>query len=174
MKTAVSIPDHVFRAAETLADRLGISRSELFARALAAYTKAHQHDRVREALDLVYDEEPPRLDAALWQMQWASLSNPLGSAPGFRRPVLVIQCDPFNESRINTVVVAAVTSNLRLAKASGNVLLDSGESNLPRDSVVNVSQILTIDKSFLVQRVSLLADQVMTRVDAGVRLVMTL
>ena len=67
-----------------------------------------------------------------------------------------------------------MTSNLRLAKAPGNVLLDSGESNLPSDSVVNVSQILTIDKSFLVQRVSLLADQVMTRVDAGVRLVMTL
>ncbi len=75
MKTAVSIPDHVFRAAETLANRLGISRSELFARAVAAYTKAHQHDKVREALDLVYDEEPSRLDAALSQMQWDSLSK---------------------------------------------------------------------------------------------------
>ena len=68
------------------------------------------------------------------ELWWASLSDPLGSAPGFRRPVLVIQCDPFNESRINTVVVAAVTSNLRLAKAPGNVLLDAGESNLPRNS----------------------------------------
>ena len=87
---------------------------------------------------------------------------------------MVIQCDPFNESRINTVVVAALTSNLRLAKAPGNVPLDSGESNLPRDSVVNVSQILTIDKSFLGQRVGLLADEVMTRVDAGVRLVLGL
>ncbi len=108
------------------------------------------------------------------ELWWASLSNPLGSAPGFRRPVVVLQCDPFNESRINTVVVAAVTSNLRLAMAPGNALLDSGESNLPRDSVVNVSQILTIDKSFLVQRVSLLADQVMTSVDAGVRLVLAI
>ena len=106
------------------------------------------------------------------ELWWASLSDPLGSAPGFRRPVVVIQCDSFNESRINTVVVAAVASNLRLAKAPGNVLLDSGESNLPRDSVVNVSQILTIDKSFLVQRVSLLADEIMARVDAGVRLVL--
>jgi len=87
---------------------------------------------------------------------------------------VVIQCDSFNESRINTVVVAAVTSNLRLAKAPGNVLLDSGESNLPRDSVVNVSQILTIDKSFLVQRVRLLADEIMARVDAGVRLLLGL
>ncbi len=75
MKTAVSIPDHVFSAAETLANRLGISRSELFARALVAYTKAHQHDRVREALDLVYEEEPSRLDAALSQMQWASVTK---------------------------------------------------------------------------------------------------
>ena len=108
------------------------------------------------------------------ELWWASLSNPLGSAPGFRRPVVVIQCDPFNESRINTVVVAAVTSNLRLAMAPGNVLLDAGESNLPRGSVVNVSQILTIDKSFLVQRASLLADEAMARVDAGVRLVLGL
>ncbi len=106
------------------------------------------------------------------ELWWASLSYPLGYAPGFRRPVAVIQCDPFNESRINTVVVAAVTSNLRLAMAPGNVFLDSGESDLPRDSVVNVSQILTIDKSFLVQRVSLLADEAMTSVDAGVRLVL--
>ena len=75
MKTAVSIPDHVFRAAETLANRLGISRSELFARALTAYTKDHQHDKVRQALDLVYDEEPSRLDAALSQMQWESVSK---------------------------------------------------------------------------------------------------
>ena len=87
---------------------------------------------------------------------------------------MVIQCDTFNESHINTVVVAAVTSNLRLARDPGNVLLDSGESNLPRGSVVNVSQILTIDKSFLVQRVCLLADQVMARVDAGVRLLLGL
>ncbi len=108
------------------------------------------------------------------ELWWASLSDPLGSAPAIRRPVVVIQCDSFNESRINTVVVAAVASNLRLAKAPGNVLLDSGESNLPRDSVVNVSQILTIDKSFLVQRVSLLADEIMARVEAGVRLVLGL
>ncbi len=72
------------------------------------------------------------------------------------------------------MVVAAVTSNLRLAKAPGNVLLDSSESNLPKDSVVKVSQILTIDKSFLVQRVSLLAGELMAEVDAGVRLVLAL
>jgi metal-responsive CopG/Arc/MetJ family transcriptional regulator len=73
MKTAVSIPDPVFRAAESLAQRLGVSRSELFARALEAYIEAHQHDRVREALDAVYAEESSGLDTGLAQLQWASL-----------------------------------------------------------------------------------------------------
>jgi metal-responsive CopG/Arc/MetJ family transcriptional regulator len=73
MKTAVSIPDPIFHAAEALAKRLGLSRSELFSRALEAYLEAHQHDRVREALDAIYRQEASRLDATLAQMQWASL-----------------------------------------------------------------------------------------------------
>ncbi len=75
MKTAVSIPDPIFRAAESLAKRQGISRSELFARALEAYTEAHQDNRVREALDEVYGEESSTLDTGLLQMQWASLAK---------------------------------------------------------------------------------------------------
>ena len=73
MKTAVSIPDPVFQAAESLAKRLGMSRSELFARAVEAYIEAHKHDRLREAIDGVYTEESTSLDPALAQMQWASL-----------------------------------------------------------------------------------------------------
>lgn len=73
MKTAVSIPDPLFHAAEALAERLGMSRSELVSRALAAYLEAHQHDRVREALDAIYSEESSRLDEALAHLQWASL-----------------------------------------------------------------------------------------------------
>ena len=75
MKTAISIPDSVFQAAESLAKRLGISRSELFRKAVEAYIEAHKHDRVREALDDVYAEESSSLDEALAQMQWASLSR---------------------------------------------------------------------------------------------------
>jgi metal-responsive CopG/Arc/MetJ family transcriptional regulator len=73
MKTAISIPDAVFHAAESLAKRLGMSRSELFSRAVEAYIEAHKHDSLREALDAVYTEESSGLDQALAQMQWTSL-----------------------------------------------------------------------------------------------------
>lgn len=108
------------------------------------------------------------------EVWWASLPEPRGSGPGIRRPVLVIQSDPFNESRINTVVVAVVTSNLRLAQAPGNVRLERRQSRLPRDSVINVSQILTIDKAFLTERVSLLRTEIIARVEVGLKLVLGL
>ncbi len=108
------------------------------------------------------------------EIWWASLPDPQGSGPGFRRPVLVVQDNPFNESRIRTVVVAAVTSNLRLAEAPGNILLSHDESRLPRDSVINVSQILTVDKAFLAEQVNVLRADVMARVDAGLKLVLGL
>ena len=108
------------------------------------------------------------------EIWWASLPDPQGSGPGFRRPVLVIQDNPFNESRIRTVVVTAVSSNLRLAEAPGNVLLNEDESKLPKDSVINVSQILAVDKSFLTEQVSVLRVDVMASVDAGLRLVLGL
>lgn len=73
MKTAVSIPDPIFHAAESLAKRLGMSRSELFSRALEAYLEAHKHDSVREALDAIYSQESSSVDETLVQMQWASL-----------------------------------------------------------------------------------------------------
>ena len=108
------------------------------------------------------------------EIWWASLPDPQGSGPGFRRPVLVVQDNPFNESRIRTVVVAAVSSNLRLGEAPGNILLHQDESRLPRDSVINVSQILTVDKAFLAEQVSVLPAEVIVRVDAGLKLVLGL
>jgi mRNA interferase MazF len=78
------------------------------------------------------------------EVWWASLGAPAGSGPGYRRPVLVVQSNEFTESRIRTVVVAVVTSNLRLASAPGNVRCGSRATGLPRDSVVNISQILTV------------------------------
>jgi mRNA interferase MazF len=80
---------------------------------------------------------------------WIDLERPRGSEPGFRRPVLVVQNNLLNESRIRTVVVCVITSNLRRAQAPGNVLLRTGEANLPKASVVNVSQIYTVDRSLL-------------------------
>ena len=104
------------------------------------------------------------------EIWWAPLPSPRGSEPGFRRPVLVVQSNAFNLSRIRTVIVVVITSNLRLAKAPGNLLLEQKESGLSRRSVANVSQVVTIDKDFLQERISSLDRQTMRRVDAGLRL----
>lgn len=105
------------------------------------------------------------------EIWWASLPNPTGSGPGLRRPVLVIQSNPFNESLIATVIVAVVTSNLALSDAPGNVRLNKTESGLPKPSVVNVSQVLTVDSSLLKERVKALPGTVVQRVNEGLRLV---
>ena len=108
------------------------------------------------------------------EIWWASLPDPLGSGPGYRRPVVVIQSDPFNESRISTVIVAVITSNLNLSAAPGNVLLERDVSMLPSDSVVNVSQLLTVDRSLLTELLEVLPGEIMNAIDDGLRLVMHL
>jgi mRNA interferase MazF len=108
------------------------------------------------------------------EIYWANLSNPQGSGPGFRRPVLVLQSNKFNESKISTAVVAMITSNTELARAPGNVFLQSKKSKLAKDSVVNVSQIMTLDKACLTEIVSRLDHQTLVEVEAGLRLVLQL
>lgn len=108
------------------------------------------------------------------EVWWASLPAPTGSGPGFRRPVLVLQSDPFNQSRIATVVVAAITSNLALAEAPGNVRLGRNDSGLSKASVVNVSQIVTLDRSVLTQRIRAVPGATLRNVDEGLRLVLGL
>lgn len=108
------------------------------------------------------------------EIWWADMPRPVASEPGYRRPVLVIQSDDFNRSRIRTVIVAVLTSNLRLAEAPGNVLVRADETGLPQDSVVNVSQIITVDKSFLIEQVSQVTDHVMLLVEDGLRVVLAL
>ncbi|MGA2928829.1 MAG: type II toxin-antitoxin system PemK/MazF family toxin [Solirubrobacteraceae bacterium] len=103
---------------------------------------------------------------------WASLPDPAGSRAGFRRPVLVVQGDSFNASRISTAVVVALTSNERLAVAPGNVLLPTASTGLPKDSVANVSQIVAIDRELLTERVGRLPDSHLSRVIAGIDLVL--
>jgi mRNA interferase MazF len=110
----------------------------------------------------------------LGEIWWADLPEPDGSAPGYRRPVVVVQANEFNRSRIQTVVVAAVTSNTRLAAAPGNVSLDRRTTGLPRDSVVNVSQILTLDKRALTQKAGMLTGAKLREVQDGLRLVLAL
>jgi mRNA interferase MazF len=84
---------------------------------------------------------------------WAALPEPVGSGPGFDRPVVILQGDTFNRSKIATVVVVPLTSNTRLAAMPGNILLASSNTGLPKDSVANVTQIITIDRSLLTDRI---------------------
>ena len=105
---------------------------------------------------------------------WAALPDPAGSGPGYRRPVLIVQADDFNRSRINTVVVAALTSNVALAQAPVNVLVRARRTGLARDSVVNVSQLLTVDKRLLTEKVRALDSASMAEVDDGLRLVLAI
>ncbi len=92
--------------------------------------------------------------ADIW---WAALPEPVGSGPGYDHPVVVVQGDTFNRSRIATVVVVPLTSNTRLAALPGNVLLSSLKTHLPKDSVANVSQVIAIDRSLLTERIGRIA-----------------
>ena len=106
------------------------------------------------------------------EVWWAELPEPRGSEPGYRRPVLIVQSDNFNRSRIQSVVVTVITSNLRLAAAPGNVRLARRETGLSKDSVINVSQILTLDRQFLSERAGHVSDAVIRQVEDGLKLVL--
>ena len=101
---------------------------------------------------------------------WIDRGEPRGSAPGYRHPHVVVQNKLFNQSRINTSVVCAITSNLARAAAPGNVLLRKGEAGLPRPSVVNVSQVFTVDKSELAERIGTLSGKRMLEIVEGMKL----
>ena len=108
------------------------------------------------------------------EIWWADLPEPRRSEPGYRRPVLVVKADSFNRSRIQTAIVAAITSNLELAQAPGNVLLPARSAGLSRDSVVNVSQLLTLDRGFLTEHAGTLPARLQRSVDEGLRTVLQL
>lgn len=103
---------------------------------------------------------------------WAGLGEPVGSGPGYRRPILLVQADAFTQSRIATVVAVVISSNLRLAAAPGNVLVRASESRLSKDSVINVSQIITLDKQLLDEYVGHLSPRTLAAVEQGMRLVL--
>ncbi|MFW6199725.1 MAG: type II toxin-antitoxin system PemK/MazF family toxin [Gemmatimonadota bacterium] len=105
---------------------------------------------------------------------WADLGEPSGSEPGFRRPVLVVQADSFNRSRIRTVIAVALSSNTRLLEAPGNTLVRTGDSGLPRDSVANVSQLVTLDRDFLAEKTGRLSAAALFEIEEGLRLVLDL
>ena len=101
---------------------------------------------------------------------WIDFDDPSGSEPGYRHPHVVIQNNLFNRSLINTVVVCALTSNLKRANAPGNVLLNKGEANLPKKSVINISQIFTVNKSDLSEKIGTLTRERFKQVYEGIKL----
>jgi mRNA interferase MazF len=107
-------------------------------------------------------------------IHWADLGEPDGSRPAKRRPVLVIQADPYNASRLSTVLVAVLTSNTMLAAAPGNVFLPASATGLPRDSVVNVTALVTLNKDDLSERAGEIPTSLMRDVETGLRRVLAL
>lgn len=108
------------------------------------------------------------------QVWWADLDEPSGSEPGFRRPVLIVQDDAFNRSRLRTIIAVVLTSNLRLVEASGNVLIPAKSAGLPKDSVANVAQVITVDRDFLSEPAGRIRGQLLKDVENGLRLVLGL
>jgi mRNA interferase MazF len=108
------------------------------------------------------------------EVWWADLGEPTGSAPGFRRPLLIVQADAFNRSRIETTIAVVLTSNLRLLEAPGNVLVPKRVSGLGKHSVANVSQLVTLDRRDLTERAGRVSAEIVAAVNAGLRLVLSL
>ena len=108
------------------------------------------------------------------EVWWAELDEPRESGPGHRRPVLIVQADAFNRSRLRTVIVVALSSNTRLLDAPVNVLLQAASTGLPKDSVANVTQLLTIDEDYLTDRAGQVSRRIMGQVESGLRLVLGL
>jgi mRNA interferase MazF len=108
------------------------------------------------------------------EIWWADLPTPIGSEPGYRRPIIIIQDDTFTQSNLRTVIEIVVTSNLELARSPGNVLLSRRKTGLPKDSVANVSQVLTIDKSFLTEKIGNVPGDLQDEIDEGLRMILYL
>jgi mRNA interferase MazF len=109
------------------------------------------------------------------EIWWADLGNsPIGSSPGYRRPVVIVQCQALNQSRLSSIIVVGITGNLNAVRAPDNVLLQPQDSGLPRESVVNVSQVLTLDRSQMLERVSLLPFEIIFSINASLRRVLEL
>ncbi|MCJ7581501.1 MAG: type II toxin-antitoxin system PemK/MazF family toxin [Candidatus Aminicenantes bacterium] len=108
------------------------------------------------------------------EIWWAALPTPSASEPGYKRPLLIIQSNDFNRSKIRTVIAVVITSNLRLTAAPGNVSLPHKSSGLPKESVANVSQLITVDKSFLTEKAGILPLDMVREIEAGIRLVLSI
>lgn len=108
------------------------------------------------------------------QIWWADLPEPRGSGPGYEHPIIVVQSDDFNLTNLNTIIGVIITSNLDLAEMPGNVLLKKEQTELAKDSVANVTQVVTVDKSELLEYIGTLSERKMEQIENGLRLVLSL
>ena len=108
------------------------------------------------------------------QIWWTDLSEPRGSSPGYEHPIVVVQSNDFNRTKLYTIIGAVITSNLDLAEMPGNVLIKKNQTELSKDSVVNVTQIVTVDKSELLEYVGTVSERKMEQIENGLRLVLSL
>ena len=107
------------------------------------------------------------------EIWWADLDEPRGSEPGYRRPVVIVQSDDFNKSKIRTIIVVVISSNIRLAEAPGNIGLGVTKSTgLRKESVINISQVVTLDKSYLIKKVGKLLGSQKQELDEGLKLIL--
>lgn len=106
------------------------------------------------------------------EIYWVDFGLPIGSEPGYRRPAVILQSNTFNQTRIRTTICAILTSNLDLLEAPGNILVEKTISGLSKDSVLNISQIYTVDKGSLEERLGKLPERYIARIDSSIRLVM--
>lgn len=193
MKTAISVPDAIFNEVDKVAKESHSSRSEVFVTAVREYLEKRKSrkllDDLNKALAVAETEEeyagqaedqekicPGGAEGALVNIKqgdvyWIDLDEPKGSEPGFRRPYVVVQNNIFNKSRINTVIVCSLTSNVKRAGMPGNVLLKKGEANLQKESVVNVTQIATVDRLELAEKIGTLSSARVHQIIAGLKLV---
>ena len=108
------------------------------------------------------------------EIWWVDLGEPAKSEPGYKRPIVVIQSNVFNESKISTIICAVITSNIKLAEAPGNILLNSKSTGLIKDSVINVSQIITVDRSYFLEKIGSLNNRQFKKLEDGLKIVLGL
>jgi Growth inhibitor len=165
-----------------------VSRSRLFVIALEDFIQEQENRELLEKINAVYADEPDESEKELRRkmcqsyrrlvggamvinqgdIYWVELNDPVGSEPGYIHPNVVIQNNLYNQSKIHTVIICGLTSNLKYAQSPGNVLLEESEANLPKASVVNVSQLLTVDKTQLGEYIGTLSKKRLYQVLQGV------
>ena len=174
IKISVSIQKTLFNQAETLAQRLNISRSQLCEMAITQLIRNYQSQLLEDEPVHAHENQPNRIvdrPQVINQgdIYWLLLEDPSGPEAGIRHPHVIVQDNALNYSRISTVVVCALTSNVMRANMPGNVLLDVAEANLPRHSVVEISKVSTVDKTQLGEYIGSLTEQRVNQILAGMR-----